>query len=230
MLGFISIVSALNLLFLSLYVSGTGSFPKPLTPKQERECLAKIKAGDPKAKNLLIEHNLRLVVHIIKKYYSSISDQEDLISIGTIGLIKAVSTFDYDKGARFATYASRCIENEILMYFRSKRKSSQDLYLSDPIDSDNDGNSITLGDIMSDDISIYDCLEQTIRAEHLREAIAKILDSREQEIIILRYGINGAIPLTQREVSDKLNISRSYVSRIEKKALEKLKGEFGSAQ
>lgn len=140
-----------NLLYFALHVTGTGSFPRPLSAKEERECLDRIAAGDEAAKACLIEHNLRLVAHIIKKYYSTFKDQDDLISIGTIGLIKAVSTFNTDKGTRFATYASRCIENEVLMHFRNKKKSAQDVYISDPIDTDKDGNSLTLGDIMSEE-------------------------------------------------------------------------------
>lgn len=226
MFGLLSVFTAVKLMLFSLYVAGSSSFPKPLTAKQEKECLERIKNGDAAAKNILIEHNLRLVVHIIKKYYASLSDQEDLISIGTVGLIKAVSTFDYDKGSKFSTYASRCIENEILMYFRSKKKSAQDIYLSDPIDSDGEGNSITLGDIMSDDGNVFEQLEEKLRAEHLHKIIRSSLSAREQQIINMRYGLGGYRCLTQREVSKSLNISRSYVSRIEKKALEKLKEEF----
>ena len=148
-----------NLLYLSLHVTGSGSFPKPLSAKEEAQCLLRIREGDEEARSILIEHNLRLVAHIIKKYYASLSDQDDLISIGTIGLIKAVSTFDYDKGTRFATYASRCIENEILMYFRRKKKSASDLSISDPIDTDKDGNAITLQDIMADEDNVLDQID-----------------------------------------------------------------------
>ena len=200
-----------NLLYFALHVTGTGSFPRPLSAKEERECLDRIAAGDEAAKACLIEHNLRLVAHIIKKYYSTFKDQDDLISIGTIGLIKAVSTFNTDKGTRFATYASRCIENEVLMHFRNKKKSAQDVYISDPIDTDKDGNSLTLGDIMS---------------EQLYDFIACCLDERERQIIVMRYGLGGTRPLTQREVAKKLEISRSYVSRIEKKAIGTLRTRF----
>ncbi|MBQ2755730.1 MAG: RNA polymerase sporulation sigma factor SigK, partial [Oscillospiraceae bacterium] len=180
------------------------------------------------AKNMLVEHNLRLVAHVIKKYYSAADDQDDLISIGTIGLIKAVSTFDADKGSRFATYAARCIENEILMYFRSRKKCAQDVYISDPIDTDKNGNSLTLIDVISDDSSIFDTIELKLNCEKLCRSINEQLDPREQEIIVMRYGLCGYSPLAQREVAAKLGISRSYVSRIEKKALEKLRASFES--
>ncbi|WP_341423433.1 MULTISPECIES: sigma-70 family RNA polymerase sigma factor [Anaerotruncus] len=162
----------------------------------------------------------------IKKYYSAFKDQDDLISIGTIGLIKAVSTFKSEKGTRFATYASRCIENEVLMHFRNKKKSAQDVYISDPIDTDKDGNSLTLQDIMAEDDNIIDCIDLHIKSEQLHTFIADALDEREQQIIIMRYGLGGTCPLTQREVAKKLDISRSYVSRIEKKAINVLRTKF----
>lgn len=212
-----------NLLFLALHLDKPNVFPKPLSAKEERECFEKIKKGDSDARNKLIEHNLRLVAHIIKKYYSQNQDQDDLISIGTIGLIKAVSTYDYLKGNRFATYASKCIENEILMHFRSLKKISGELHFDNPIDTDKDGNQLTLMDIISDDDNICDTIELKIRSSQLYGFIDKVLDRREAEIIILRFGLYNKKPLTQREVAKKLSISRSYVSRIEKKALEKLK-------
>ena len=215
-----------NLLYFALHVTGGGSFPRPLTAKEERACLEAIAAGDEGARAKLIEHNLRLVAHIIKKYYASFKDQDDLISIGTIGLIKAVSTFRPEKNTRFATYASRCIENEVLMHFRNKRKSAQDVYISDPIDTDKEGNSLTLMDIMAEDDNIVDKIDLNIKSEQLYRFVARNLDERERKIIVLRYGLGGVRPLTQREVAKSLNISRSYVSRIEKKALEKLKYEF----
>ena len=207
-----------NLLFLALHITGSGSFPRPLSAREEQECLQKIQQGDTAAKNKLIEHNLRLVAHIIKKYYAVSSDQDDLISIGTIGLIKAVTTFNAEKGARFATYASRCIENEILMYFRARKKTAQDVYLYDPIDTDKDGNALTIVDIMADEHNILDEIDLSIRSEQLREMIAS-----------LRYGLGGQRPHTQKEVADRLGISRSYVSRIEKKAISKLKQAFREA-
>ena len=215
-----------NVFYMALHVVNSGSFPKPLTAAREQECLtAYHEKGDLEARNELIEHNLRLVAHIIKKYYSSVRDQDDLISIGTIGLIKAVSTFDYTKGIRFATYASRCIENEILMHFRSNKKTAQDVSISDPIDTDKDGHPLTLMDVIAEDDTIIEDLDLKINAEKLYRYIRDILDDREKEIIEWRYGLVGG-GLTQREVAKKLNISRSYVSRIEKKALEKLKKRF----
>lgn len=215
-----------NLLFLALHVEGNGSFPKPLNAAKEKECFEKMATGDMEARNTLIEHNLRLVAHITKKYYSSTNDQEDLISIGTIGLIKAVNTFSYEKGTRFATYAARCIENEILMYFRNVKKTAGDISISEPIDNDGDGNSITLMDIFSDEESMIDEIHLKMSAKKLYGFIDTCLEEREKTIIILRYGLNGVRALTQREIAKKLDISRSYVSRIEKKALEKLRVEF----
>lgn len=215
-----------NMLFFALHITNGGSFPRPLSASEERECVKRIRAGDISARNKLVEHNLRLVAHIIKKYYSNSKDQDDLISIGTIGLIKAADTFDGEKGARFATYASRCIENEILMYFRSKKKSAQDVYISDPIDTDREGNSITLMDVVAEDDHIADDIDLKIKTEQLYRHIESMLDEREKEIVTLRYGLYGKRPLTQREVAERLNISRSYVSRIEKRVLEKLAREF----
>ena len=191
-----------------------------------RELLQKSRAGDDNAKNELIEHNLRLVAHIVKKYYNSGADQDDMISIGTIGLIKAVSTFNSDKGIRLATYAARCIENEILMYFRNMKKTSQDVFISDPIDTDKDGNALTLIDVIADDSDIAEEIDTKIKLEKLRVILSGCLEEREKQIIEMRYGINGREELTQREIAKKLNISRSYVSRIEKSALEKLRKQF----
>lgn len=225
LLGYFALV---NILYFALHIT-TAVFPKPFSAKQEEECLKKIAQGDLEAKNSLIEHNLRLVAHIIKKYYSSYKDQDDLISVGTIGLIKATATFDYTKGTRFATYASRCIENEILMHFRNSKKTSQDVFISDPIDIDKEGNSLTLMDIMSDDDNIVDVIDIRLKSEKLHNFIEQKLDEREKEIVILRYGLCGKRPLTQREISEKLEISRSYVSRIEKKAIDILKQEFAKS-
>lgn len=209
-----------------LHLENSGSFPKPLSAKKEREALEKIKQGDTAARDLLIEHNLRLVVHIIKKYYANYSDQDDLISIGTIGLIKAVNSFDADKGTRLATYAARCVENEILMYFRGQKKSSQDISMSEPIDMDSEGNPLTLSDIIYTDDNIADDIDKRMKLQKLQKLITEMKDPREKEIIIKRYGLDGRLPLTQREVADRLNISRSYVSRIEKKALHDLRKAF----
>jgi RNA polymerase sporulation-specific sigma factor len=213
-------------LFLVLHVAGSGSFPRPLTSQEEKKCLEKMKEGDPKAKAKLIEHNLRLVAHIIKKYYSSSSEQDDLISIGTIGLIKAVNTFDSSKGIRLSSYAARCIENEVLMHFRSAKKSAQDISINEPIDTDKDGNTLTLIDIMATEDNILDNLDYKMKAEQLKIYIDNVLSPREKTIIRLRYGLNGIEPLTQREVAQRLGISRSYVSRIEKKSLAALHKRF----
>lgn len=209
-----------------LHLENSGSFPKPLSAKKEREALEKMKQGDTAARDLLIEHNLRLVVHVIKKYYANYSDQDDLISIGTIGLIKAVNSFDADKGTRLATYAARCVENEILMYFRGQKKSSQDISMSEPIDMDSEGNPLTLSDIIYTDDNIADDIDKRMKLQKLQKLITEMKDPREKEIIIKRYGLDGRLPLTQREVADRLGISRSYVSRIEKKALHDLRKAF----
>lgn len=212
-----------GIVIFALHVTAASSFPQPLSAKEERECFEKMTAGDKTARAKLIEHNLRLVAHIIKKYYGNSAEQDDLISIGTIGLIKAVSTFDYEKGARFATYASRCIENEILMYFRNKKKYAQDVSFTEPIDSDKDGNTLSLIDIMADERSVAEDIEDKLRDERLYKVIGDTLSLREKEIIYLRYGLDGRRAYTQREVAKHLGISRSYVSRIEKKALETLR-------
>lgn len=212
-----------NLFFFALHLSGTGSFPPPLSAKRERECLLAMKNGDVNAKNELIEHNLRLVAHIIKKYYSSSVQQDDLISIGTIGLIKAINTFDPDKGTRLATYAARCIENEILMQFRAQKKTAQDISVNEPIDTDSEGTPLTLMDIISTEDEIVEDIYKITMLKKLSTEVGRIKDPREKSIIMMRYGLDGMRPMTQLEVSKKLNISRSYVSRIEKKALKELR-------
>lgn len=226
MLGAILGFSLSGLLFFILHVTGSGSFPRPLTAQEERDCLERLKNGDLKAKNELVEHNLRLVAHIIKKYYSNLNDQDDLISIGTIGLIKAVNTFDSSKGIRLSSYAARCIENEVLMFFRSSKKSAQDISMNEPIDTDKDGNALTLMDVMSTEDDILENLDCKIKSEQLNRYIFEVLSPRERTIIELRYGLSGLNPLTQREVAKKLGISRSYVSRIEKKSLGALYKRF----
>lgn len=215
-----------NLFFFALHVDSRNVFPKPLSKKEEEEYFKLMGKGDSNARTKLIEHNLRLVAHIIKKYYSNIKEQDELISIGTIGLIKAVSTFDYSKGNRFATYASRCIENEILMHFRYSKKSSQDISLNETIDTDKDGNPLTLLDIMSVDDNIIEELDMKFNRSKLAQFINEELDEREKQIIIMRYGLNGRKPMTQNSVAKKMNISRSYVSRIETKALKTLRKRF----
>ncbi len=212
-----------NLLFFALHLSNANSFPPPLSAKEEREYLLKFSDGDMNAKNELIEHNLRLVAHIIKKYYANSNQQDDLISIGTIGLIKAINTFDVDKGTRLATYAARCVENEILMYFRAQKKTAQDISVNEPIDTDSEGNPLTLMDIIATEDRIIDDIYKMSMIKKLREEIRKISNPRERTIIILRYGLDGNNPLTQLEVAGRLGISRSYVSRIEKKVLSRLK-------
>jgi RNA polymerase sporulation-specific sigma factor len=186
----------------------------------------KMKNGDKEAEQKLIEHNLRLVAHVTKKYYSLTADSDDLISIGTIGLIKAVSSFDSDKGIRLATYAARCIDNEILMYFRGAKKTVQDVYISDPIDTDKEGNTLTLVDVLTDDTNIVEELDTKLNLEKLKQYLKDTLQPRELHIIDLRYGLSRGEELTQREVAELLGISRSYVSRIEKKALSKLRERF----
>lgn len=215
-----------NLLYFALHIEGNGSFPKPLSRKQEEAYFELKEKGDQNARNKLVEHNLRLVAHISKKYYSTTNDQDDLISIGTIGLIKAVNTFSYEKGTKFSTYASRCISNEILMHFRNVKKTAGDIFISDPIDNESESSNITLMDVFSDEESIIDSIDLKIKSKLLYECISKKLSYREQEIITLRYGLNNKRPLTQREIAKHFKISRSYVSRIEKKAIEILRECF----
>lgn len=220
------IASLANMVAFILHVTGAGSFPQPLSAKEERECFELMKGGDTSARNRLIEHNLRLVAHIVKKYYTAANEQDDLVSIGTIGLIKAVDTFNADKGIRLSSYAARCIENEILMFFRNCKKSAQDVSMNEPIDTDKDGNALVLMDVMATEDLIVDELDTKMQAEKMYQYIEKVLSEREKIIVKLRYGLGGKVPLTQREVAKKLNISRSYVSRIEKKALQTLKKRF----
>lgn len=201
----------------------TGSFPKPLTAEEERLYLQRSAEGDLEARNILIERNLRLVAHIMKKYYAQVSDQEDLISIGTIGLIKAVSTFDTSKGARLATYAARCVENEILMYFRSQRKSAQDVSLSDYIETGSDGAALSLMDVISEEDDLLEQVTTREAVRQLRQVMDDKLTEQERQVIVLRYGLDGEKPKRQREVAKVCGISRSYISRIEKRALEKLR-------
>ncbi len=223
----LSAISALlgNCLYFILSLSSS-SFPKPLSAKEEKEYLEKFAQGSIDARNVLIERNLRLVAHIIKKYYTATQEQDDLISIGTIGLIKAINTFKPTKGARLATYAARCIENEILMHFRAAKKTASEISLSDSIDTDTDGNSLALMDVISIEDIHLDRVDNMDTELALHKAIHKCLDPREREIIIMRYGLYNITPKTQHEIAKKCNISRSYVSRIEKKALGKLRAGF----
>ena len=221
------ILSKLSMVFI-LHVTGTGAFPKPLSQKEEMQLLQKCARGDLNARNKLVEHNLRLVAHIVKKYYTSGSDPDDLVSIGTIGLIKAVNTFNEEKNIKLSSYASRCIENEILMYFRTTKKNSLDISINEEIDSDAEGNALTLMDVMATDDHIIDDLDTKIKTEKLGTFMKEVLTPRERMILNLRYGIDQEKPLTQREVASLLKISRSYVSRIEKKALGKLRKRYES--
>ena len=212
------------LMVLLSSVSGETAFPKPLTAKEESEYIKKYKNGDMEARNKLIEHNLRLVAHIAKKYSGNISDSEDLISIGTIGLIKGINSYDETKGTRLATYAARCVENELLMLMRSKKKTQGEVSLNDPIGTDKEGNQIYLIDIMkSDGGEIFDEIQNRDDVKKLYESIKTQLDKRERLIIRLRYGLADGRYHTQHEIAALLGISRSYVSRIEKKAILKLK-------
>ncbi len=213
-------------LMYSLQLS-TGSFPKPLTAQEERFYLEKAAKGDLEARNILIERNLRLVAHIMKKYYAQGSDQEDLISIGTIGLIKGISSFDASKGARLATYAARCVENEILMHFRAMKKTSQDVSLSDYIETGTDGAALSLMDVVAQEEDMLETVSNREATRALMKAVHTVLSDQERQVIILRYGLEGGTALRQREVADKTGISRSYVSRIEKRALEKLREALG---
>lgn len=205
----------------------SGSFPRPLSAAEERKYVDLWLEGDIEARNVLIEHNLRLVAHIIKKYYTQADDADDLISIGTIGLIKGINTYRPEKGVRLATYASRCCENEILMHFRAQRKSAGDVSLSESIDVDGDGNTLSLMDIISQEDDMAERIGDCETCMRLREYVDSVLTEREAEIVKLRYGLRGDRPLTQRETASRCSISRSYVSRIEKKALEKLRAALG---
>lgn len=216
-----------SIFFLISFISGNNAFPKPLSDREERECVERMANGDIEARNTLIEHNLRLVAHIAKKYSGSVRDSEDLISLGTIGLIKGISSYDASKGTRLATYASRCIENEILMLMRSNRKTQGDVSLNDPIGTDKEGNQILLMDIIgTDEEDVIKEIDRKMNVKKLYRDINALLDEREKEIICLRYGLMGNDEKTQREIADLLGISRSYVSRIETKAISKLKEGF----
>lgn len=214
-----------NMLYLMLHLESS-SFPRPLTKAEEAECFAALRQGDLTARDKLISHNLRLVAHVVKKYYPGTADNDDLISIGTIGLIKAVASFDPDKHTRFSTFAAKCIENEVLMFFRSGKKSGGTLSINEPIDSERGDGDLTLSDVLADSVFVDEACEQKAEAEKIRQLVDTHLDGRERQIVRLRYGFGGNDPLTQQEIAGLLGISRSYVSRLEKKALEKLKSEM----
>ena len=212
-----------NSLFLTLRLTGdTGSFPKPLSAGEERMYLERSLAGDLEARNILVEHNLRLVAHIVRKYYSQNKNQEDLISIGSIGLIKAIDTFNISNGARFTTYAGKCIQNEILMYFRTQKKTGAEISINETIDVDKDGNPLTYEDVLCTEDHIAEELFTKISSAKAVEFIMKELEDRERRVLVKRYGLDGQVPLTQREIAKEMGISRSYVSRIEKGALQKI--------
>ena len=213
----------LNTLCFPLRLGNAGSFPRPLKPEEERLYLEQYAKGDLGARNKLVEHNLRLVSHILKKYYVQASDQDDLISIGTIGLIKGVSTYQPDKNVRLATYCSKCIQNEILMYFRSQRKFQGDVSLSDAIESDREGAALSLMDVIKVDDDLLENLDAKDARARVRSCVETCLTPRETGVITQRYGLDGSAPMTQREIAAMWGISRSYVSRIEKKALGKLR-------
>lgn len=217
-----AIYLVLNGLFFTLRLSGGGSFPRPLKAEEERMYLERCAQGDLEARNVLVEHNLRLVAHIVKKYYAQTGDQDDLISIGTIGLIKGISTFKADKNVRLATYASRCIENEILMHFRSQRKLQGEVSLTETLEAAGDGGTLSLMDVIAVDDNMLEDLDTRDACVKVRRCVQTCLTPRERLIITLRYGLDDKPPRTQREIAAQCGISRSYVSRIEKKALEKL--------
>ena len=217
----------LKFIGLILGIETDQNFPPPLTQGEEQELFSRMREGDRSARAKLIEHNLRLVSHIIRKYYASYGAQDELLSIGSLGLIKAVDSLKSDQGTRFATYGAKCVQNEILMYFRSSKKTSQEISINETIDIDKDGNPLTYLDIISVEDSTCEDIELNMYIERLRELVDSSLTGREKEIIILRYGLMGYEPKTQREVAKHLKISRSYVSRIEKKALILLKEKFG---
>ncbi len=212
---------------LILGIDGQQNFPPPLSAMEERALFIKKEQGDAEARGRLIEHNLRLVAHMVRKYYLSYPNQDDLISIGSLGLIKAVDTFSSHNGARFATYAAKCIQNEILMFFRSQKKLSCEVSINETIDMDRDGNPLTYGDIIYTEESISDDLDKKMQIERVMRLLSQKLEPREREILVMRYGLGDGPPKTQREVARELRISRSYVSRIEKKAIAVLRREMG---
>ncbi len=224
---FASILSLFSsFVHLILGINTPNSYPPPLSPDEEKRLFIKAEGGNAAAREKLILHNLRLVAHIVRKYYSSSKNQEDLISIGTVGLIKAVDSFRISTGAKFATYAAKCIQNEILMHFRSQKKLSLEVSLCDTIDVDRDGNPLTYMDVVCTEESLEGEVSKKLCSDKAMRLIASVLDARSRKIIIMRYGLGGRKPLTQRQVAEKLGISRSYVSRIEKSALLKLKSYF----
>ncbi len=232
----LSVLVTLGVLFFKeilawlAFITGSTTFPQPLTPEEEKKYILLYNEGDEEARNILIEHNLRLVAHIVKKFASTGEDMDDLISIGTIGLIKAISTFNYSKGSRLATYAARCIENEILMNLRSTKKIKSEVYLQEPIGVDKEGNEISLIDVLGTEVdAVTDEITKKFQNEKLYEKINTSLKSQERKVIELRYGLFNGVTKTQREIAKILGISRSYVSRIEKRAIKKLSKELNDS-
>ena len=220
-----------NILFFGLHFEGKNMFPKQLSAKEEAECIREMANGSEQAREKLIIHNLRLVAYIVNKNYPDAKDPDDLVSIGTIGLIRAVETFDFRKGNQFSTYASKCIDNQIKMHFRKIKHQLTEVYINDPIESDSEGNALTLADVFSSNVNVENDVELKIYLEKLYLYIKEELTDREREIICKRYGVpnlDGSLckPLTQREIAKQMGISRSYISRIEKRALEKLRARF----
>lgn len=215
-----------DLLLLALHLDPMTAFPEPLKADEEKQYIEKMLKGDKKAKNILVERNLRLVAHVTKKYYANDADSDELISVGTVGLIKAINSFDPNKAAKLSTYAARCIDNEILMFFRNKKKTMLDISFDEPIETDSEGNPLTLIDIIALEDTTLDSILLKNNTQKLYRFIEEIKDEREKAIIILRYGLNGEKPLTQSEVAGMFGISRSYVSRIETKSLKKLRKRF----
>lgn len=220
----ISVLSSLY--FFALNVRDSYLFPKQLSKPEEEKLIAAMEAGDKNARKKLIEHNLRLVSHITKKYYSKTGEPEELISIGTIGLIKGVDSFKSNKQTKLSTYLAKCIQNEILMHFRTNKKTAQDVYISEPIETDSEGNPLTFMDIIAQEDTIADEIDLKLKSRQLHRFVAQIENPREKAVIVKRYGLDGAQPLTQKEVAQQLHISRSYVSRIEKKVIEDLQKKF----
>ncbi len=219
-------IGILNYIFLLLGVTSGQHYPPPLPHNVEQEYFEKMKEGDEEARTKLIEHNLRLVAHIVRKYYMSAPNQEDLVSIGSIGLIKAIDSFDHSNGARFATYGAKCIQNEILMHFRAQKKLGCEVSINETIDMDKEGNPLTYIDVIAVEDTIAEDIDRKIHITKALEYVDTLLSERERTVIILRYGLGRWRPRTQREVADLLGISRSYVSRIEKAALEKIKDKL----
>ena len=213
-------------MFFILHLTSGNVYPKPLSAADEKKYLARVAQGDKEARNILVEHNLRLVAHIVKKYYTGTNDYDDLLSVGVVGLIKAINTFDAAKTRRLSSYASICIQNEILMMFRNNKKTQQEISLSESVDSDKDGNNLVLMDVIAVDDDIVERIDTKFKSEKLQQYINEELDEREKTVVELRYGLNGHKEKTQREIAAMLNISRSYISRIETKALKKLRQRY----